>query len=123
MKRDWDVVRAILTAVEDRKEDGDAIDAIPDVSVAVFLHHATILVGADLVEGKLYERPGHEPRAARLYRLTWKGHEFLDSIRHKSVWDKVKANAEEKGLSLTFETIKLLATSVIKHKLGIDLNG
>ena len=50
--------------------------------------------------------------------LTWKGHEFLDTIRSKSVWEKIKSAALEKGLELTFDTIKKLSVVTLKMIIG-----
>jgi len=52
-------------------------------------------------------------------RLTWHGHELLDTIRHNGVWNKVKAKAGEKGLDLTFEVVKSLRAWAPKTTLGI----
>jgi len=47
------------------------------------------------------------------FGLTWNGHEFLDRVRDQTIWNKVKAAAREKGLTLSFDVIKALATKVI----------
>lgn len=121
MKRDWDVVRQILLELEEAEGPTVRMVGIDGMDGQVFGYHAKLMRDAGLVEAEIQE--WLEGRInAQVDRMTWKGHEFLDSIRHKSIWDKIKANAEEKGVSLTFETIKLLATSVIKHKLGIDVD-
>jgi hypothetical protein len=52
--------------------------------------------------------------------MTWEGHEFLDSIRDKPTWDKVKGRAAEKGATLSFELIKAIAISYAKSKLGLE---
>ena len=52
-------------------------------------------------------------------RLTWDGHELLDSIRQTGMWDKIKAKAREKGLDLTFDAVKALGAWTVKSTLGI----
>jgi hypothetical protein len=37
--------------------------------------------------------------------LTWRGHELLDTIRSKPVWEKIKSTVQEKGIELTFDTV------------------
>ena len=32
--------------------------------------------------------------------LTWQGHELLDTIRSKAVWERIKTTAKEKGVEL-----------------------
>ncbi len=46
-------------------------------------------------------------------QLTWHGHEFLDTIREKTVWEKIKKVLKDKSLGATVETIKLVAPSVL----------
>ena len=43
------------------------------------------------------------------FDLTWAGHEFLDKIRADSTWNKIKAQAKEKSLSLSFNIVNELA--------------
>lgn len=50
--------------------------------------------------------------------LTWKGHEFLDSIREVSTWSKVKKVLNEKSVALSYESIKAAVVFVIKDALG-----
>ncbi|TYS25167.1 DUF2513 domain-containing protein [Bacillus subtilis] len=57
---------------------------------------------------------------ADVSELTFKGHEFLDSIRDDEVWDKTKSVAAKVGgASLTIMTE--IATSFIKTKLGFNV--
>lgn len=51
--------------------------------------------------------------------ITWQGHEFLDAVRDKSVWERVSATAQAKGGSLSFEVLKALAVQMIKSGLGL----
>lgn len=121
MKRDWDLIRRMLIAVEELPQ-GASLTQFPDIELWVFGYHAKLIKDAGLVVADVDEWFANT-YTAKLYELTWSGHEFLDSIRHKTVWEKAKLEASEKGVSLTFEVLKVLATSVIKHKLGIDLDG
>ena len=40
--------------------------------------------------------------------LSWAGHDLLDTIRSKTVWERIKHNAKEKGIELTFDAVKEL---------------
>lgn len=40
--------------------------------------------------------------------LTWRGHDLLNSLRSKAVWERIKTTAKEKSLDLTFDTVKAL---------------
>lgn len=50
--------------------------------------------------------------------LTWHGHELLDTIRSKPVWEKIKSTALEKGLELTFDVVKVLGAKAISLIIG-----
>lgn len=57
--------------------------------------------------------------------LTWHGHDFIDAIRDKDIWNNVQATIEKEGGSFTIEMIKKLAEGFLKEKLkkatGFDL--
>ncbi len=38
--------------------------------------------------------------------LTWQGHELLDTLRSKPVWERIKTTAKEKGLEMSFDVVK-----------------
>ncbi|WP_233842201.1 DUF2513 domain-containing protein [Dyella sp. 2HG41-7] len=118
MKRDWDVVREILLALEQQNENSSRgishIEGRDDSNVA---YHIRIMIEAGLIEGNVRDYLGGEVSAVAL-RMTWTGHEFLDQIRSQNVWGKVKSQAAEKGLSLTFEVVKSLAGAVTKAILA-----
>ncbi len=46
-------------------------------------------------------------------RMTYAGHEFLDSIRNDTVWSKVKTRAKEQGVDLTVDLTILLAKQAL----------
>ncbi len=51
--------------------------------------------------------------------LSPKGHEFLDSIRHKDIFEKIKATAQETGGNFTLELVKELGISYLKKQIGL----
>jgi hypothetical protein len=52
-------------------------------------------------------------------RLTWQGYELLETIRQKTIWERVKATAREKGADLTIDVVKALGTWALKSTLGL----
>lgn len=119
MKRDWDVVRGILIALE-QNSTVKAIESLPDVDNEIFVYHMTILCDGEFVHGKWGHRNG-KPYASAL-RLTWSGHELLDKMRDEKLWERIKKAVEEKSLSMSFEVIGLIAKQIAKNKLGVDLD-
>jgi hypothetical protein len=49
-------------------------------------------------------------------RLTWDGHDFLESIGDDEIWKKTRHGAQEVG-SWTFDLIKDLAKGFIKTQI------
>ena len=120
MKRDMDLIRTILLAVEGADERildaGElASDSWSRVTVA---RHMELLINAGLAEGDVSEYIGGGVDAF-ISKLTWNGHDFLDAIRSDSVWEKTKATVAETVGSASFEVIKAVATAVALKALGI----
>lgn len=51
-----------------------------------------------------------------LRKLTWEGHDFLDSVRDDEVWRKTRRGAEDAG-AWTFDLIKDLAKGFVKKQI------
>lgn len=112
MKRDWDLIRDVLLEVEeipraelyhngyDVRQEDDELD-LCKAEQAIILWDAGFLKGmnASSMEGRALMAP----------ELTWEGHDLLDTLRSKPVWERVKAVANEKGIELTFDSVKALA--------------
>ncbi|NUG23974.1 DUF2513 domain-containing protein [Acinetobacter lactucae] len=114
MKRDWDVIRAILIATEEDRFDEYLEKAEDDTLV---LGNTTLLIEAGFITGKVLESLDGVDDVF-VDDLTWQGHELLDVIRSKPVWEKIKATALEKGLELTFDVVKALGSKAISFVLG-----
>lgn len=113
MKRDWDLIRMLLVELE--ASEGNLftrdVSGYPEDAVN---YHMGLLINAGLAEGECSTGIGSSGTTCRLKRLTWAGHEFLDGIRSKNAWNAVKKVAQDKGLALSFEVVKLAAAHVIK---------
>lgn len=58
-------------------------------------------------------------------RLTAEGHDFIEDLKKKEVWEAVKSNFKEEGLSSLVTVTRSLAEGFAKKKIrditGIDL--
>lgn len=133
MKRDWDIVRLILTKLEDLPDSLSALSLIHfftdektdlnrdfsarDQQVS---YNMELLIEAGLVVGKMSDAITLYPKEFQAERLTWAGHEFLDAIRDDTVWNKTKEIFKTKGLDMSFETIKTVATAAMTSMLGLS---
>ena len=119
MKRDMDLARHILFAIEEH--DGDPLRYI-DLKISgrtdrEVSYHVMLLGEARLVEVKNYgnaNRFEYRPR-----RLTWEGHEFLDAVRDDTVWKRAKSETLAKTGQLTFEVIKATLMGLARQGLGL----
>lgn len=113
MKRDWDLIRAILVAAEESEGDIATSD-IEGWSSETVNYHIELIVEAGLATGGCVTYISGGGKVCRIHSLTWAGHELLDGIRSKTAWNAIQRIAREKGLALTFEVVKLAASEVVK---------
>jgi hypothetical protein len=111
MKRDMDLVREILIALEDRDAELNP-DEIPNRSPEEVSYHVHLMHEAGLVEAWT-SKTFNAPLYAVANRLTWEGHDFLEAARNESVWRKAKQIVAEKGGGLTFEVLKSLLSKLV----------
>lgn len=108
MKRNWDTIRELLAKVEECTLPTEMVrlDDFPRERAAEISYHMALLIEAALVKGQVVNTLGPDAKDFFAEKLTWSGHEFLDSIRSDSVWQKTKKAFSEQGISMTFDLIK-----------------
>lgn len=112
MKRDMDLIRKMLLALEEL--DGTGLGEMEGVDRKVFAEHAQLLVEAGLAEAKVI-RSNLAISDAYVMRLTFAGHDFVDSVKNDGLWSKVRSKVLTSGASFTFDLIKdLLKAEVAK---------
>jgi hypothetical protein len=123
MKLDKDLVREILLAVEAHDQpQGWMTLKLEGREPDLVSYHVMLLDEAGLLSGISLgglSRFEWQPK-----RLTYKGHEFLDTVRDGEVWRRTKAGAEKAGvagLGVLLELGKAYGKEVLKEKLGIEL--
>ncbi|PPT33861.1 hypothetical protein XarjCFBP7653_21095 [Xanthomonas arboricola] len=115
MKRDMELVRQILLAVESGQAKS-AFDGYDDDSIK---YHKALVIEAGLAEGSVLKSgTGNReiPANVVLKKLTWAGHDFIDAISSESNWKKVKFFLQDGGKQLTIETVK----AAVVHLFGFD---
>ena len=115
MKRDSDLIRAILLAIE--ADDRCEVLKLPEIegfSDEAVHFHARLLVEKGFLRTYFPDRSGQQPWVC--IRLTWEGYDFLEAIRDPLVWRKVKHSAAKVG-SWSIETLAAIAKSVILAKV------
>lgn len=119
MKRDLDLIRKMLLAVEDGPS-GYAphlvFEGYTDEQVG---YHAYLLMDAGLARGADVTSHSNNSPEAIVQSLTWEGHEFIDAARDDTRWQKAKSIVAEKGGGITLDLLKALLVSLTKTALGL----
>jgi uncharacterized protein DUF2513 len=117
MKRDMDLVREILIAIENALFDGGPLQLTPPENYSpdqvayhiMLLHQAGLIYGFDFSTDVAPDwRPGY---------LTWEGHEFLNAARDGGRWARAKALVLEKRGGLMFEVLKQALVYEMKKRV------
>ena len=123
MKLDKELARTILLAIEE--DNGDPRSwvqlEIADQEPVKVAYHIQLLSEAGFVEAdNLSTMSGYDWRARR---LTFEGHEYLDTVRDGKVWAKTKeisARAGAASLTALFDIAKaVLKQQLIEHGIHI----
>ena len=118
MKRDMDLVRQILLAIEEAPGFAPTlqIDGYTDEQIG---YHVIIMIEASLIHGADVTGDGDSGPMGIPSRLTWRGHEFIDAARDPSRWQQAKDAIGTIGGASIPVWISLL-TAYMKQKLGLD---
>lgn len=113
MRRDMDVIREIVLAVSVASEPVSSVDGISEED---FSSHAQLLEEAGLIAAAILPPGKRVATDATIFRLTWAGHEFADSVRDPKVWATTKQAAAVGG-GFTIDLLKDLAKGFIKKQI------
>jgi len=116
MKRNFDLVREILLAAEAQDFEKSKPIAPEGYTNDEIKYHIKIMEDGGLI--KMRQHPNIDAPAPVFDGLTWKGHEFLDSIRELGAWSKIKDVLKEKSLGLSYESIKAAVVYTVKETLN-----
>jgi len=116
MKRNMDLVRNILIAIEDH-DTGFAPESIqiPGHTDGEVGFHLVLMNEAGLIKATDVTEFGGSSPSAVAERLTWEGYEFLDAARNATVWARVQRIVAEKGGSISFEVLKFVVMQTAKE--------
>jgi hypothetical protein len=129
LKRDMDLVRELLLKLESLPmEPGDALTLMPESPAVAIEGHSTAEIGYHLsliLEAGFVEDVGSHPMMGITFtRLSWRGHEFLDTIRSPQVWRETKSGLAKIGgasVELAWEIAKAYGKHLAIEKLGLDI--
>ena len=113
MKRDLDLIKAILLEIE-KKDDTSpisnlSVEGYDQKSIDYNIH---LLNQAGLIKANIARVGANEIYDPIILEMTWSGHEFLDSARNETVWNKGKELIKQHGGSVPFEVLKSVLNQV-----------
>ncbi|MBO6538240.1 MAG: DUF2513 domain-containing protein [Rhizobiaceae bacterium] len=124
MKRDMDLIRELLLAIE-RSDDGSGASInvrVSGYSEAQVVDHLFQLHERGFIDG--VDVSHMNGRAFLPIRVTSYGHDFLDSVRDPEIWRKTKDGAKAAGgftVELLAELAKGFIKTQIKRQTGIEI--
>ena len=121
MRRDMDIVRRILQAVESSDEDPRGVaelDFIDEYPKNVVYYHVQLLHEGGLLVAHNLMGLGPDGYRWMPQRLTPAGHDFLDASREEGIWFEAKKRLEQVGGG-SLAILQAVLTQVVKEKLGL----
>jgi len=101
MRRDMDLLRDILLAVERNADPFELVTPNVEGHAEIEVcRHIALLVDAGLVTGLDRSAIGVYYWSAG--QLTWAGHEFLDLVRETALWETIKGRVMQASGGLAF---------------------
>jgi hypothetical protein len=116
MKRNMDLIRLLLMRSEGDEHANPECEKFGAEEKA---YHVQLLIDAGLVEGIVRKGPKGDFTGAVVFRLTWAGHDFVESMRDDTLWKKAKDEVLKPGASWTFEILKEWAKCELRQRLGL----
>lgn len=121
MRRDMNLIRELLLKLEDLPETPGGVHRLVPGELAMVIdgycaheldYHLQLIEEA----GFIRTFPGELGGAILFDRLTWAGHDFVDSVRSPKVWAETKRGAEVVG-GITIDLVKDLAKGFLRKQL------
>src|SRR6266545_4070275 len=103
MKRDLDLIRKMVLAIEDAPSGWAPKLSIDGYTPTQVGYHAYLLVDAGLVRGHDVTIHGGTGQEALITSLTWAGHEFAEAARDDTRWEKAMGIVKDKGGTITLD--------------------
>lgn len=126
LKRDMDLIRKILLAIEEKYEPG--MKAISEHKFHVYgydyttiCEHCHLLYQKGFVNSYMPIRFAGEGTSCHVGNITYEGYDFLEAIRDEKVWNKVKDTISKENLPSDIGTIKAIANKVIDFATSIAI--
>lgn len=118
MKRDFDLIRKIVLAIEDSEGTRAPLLSFEGYSPSQVGYHAHLLVDAGMARGIDVTTLQSDARQALITDLTWAGHEFAGLARDDNRWQRAMSVVNSKGGGATFDGLKQLLVTPEERPTG-----
>lgn len=119
MKRDLELIRKMLFAVEDAPTGFAPELEIEGYTASQIGYHAYLLISGGFAKGPELTHMGSDGPEARIMSLTWEGHDFAEAARDPDRWQQAVKIVKDKGGNVTLDVMKQLLTSLMKAAVGL----
>ena len=109
MKRDMDLIRAMLLKIEEYPHGYSPQIEIDGYDGEQIGYHAVLLGEAGLAVVENTSAHGANSPSAMVVRITWSGHEFLDAARDKTIWNQAKDKIGSATIQVWMTVLSTLA--------------
>jgi hypothetical protein len=123
MKRDMDLIRTVMLDLESYPE---AELNLTELTVegcddATLLEHLILLEEAGFIAMTVERYGGGAPPQFMVHRITWTGHEFLETVRSETIWAKSTKFITSAGIGLAWPLLQAVLRAKAAEHLGIPL--
>ncbi len=123
MKRDSELTRQLMLALEASEGPFSAANPVEGFTQPQVAYHLALIVSSGLAVGNvqysLGSRDSTIPAVAIAFRLTPEGHDFVDTIRDETIWNRTKQKVATVGGSVSMGVLKEIAAALAKTALGL----
>jgi Hypothetical protein (DUF2513) len=123
MKRDMELIRELLLAIEANVKNttfpASQLNLESTWAEDNVYYHLELMTDAGFVEAETVKSQ-QRIHDVLIKRMTWEGHEFLDSARNESIWKETMGLVQQKGGSVAIGVLTQLLTSVAKQHFGLN---
>jgi hypothetical protein len=121
MRRDLNLLRAIVLQIEDHPEGWAPRNVLVEgYTPAQIEYYEHLLVDAGLAHGSDTSHTGSTGPSVLITHLTWEGHEFAEAARNGTRWNNAMDIVKKKGGSITIEILTRLLFKLMKGTFGLS---
>jgi hypothetical protein len=113
MKRDMELIRLLLI----QQETGESPSELESYPVDAQIYNLELMHDAGFIVANFMRDATGEAKGATIRRLTWSGHDFLDSTSDSEIWKLAKEHVIKPGASWTFSLLVEWLKQQAHHKV------